>query len=130
MNNKRNHFADVGKMIKAEKATIYDFARMCNKMGTCCDCPMGHKMCNLRAMNKDTLDKANEIILKWCKEHPINTRQSEFLKMFPNAPLVDEVINICPNIIDIQYNVDCDEFSCEQCKKSYWLAEVDENDTK
>lgn len=115
-----------------KKATIYDYVRMCKNHKGCRGCLLS---VDVNGMNIACLDlvrdypgKANEIILKWCKEHPIKTRQDEFLKMFPNAPLVDEVINICPNIIDIQYNVDCDEFSCEQCKKSYWLAEVDENE--
>ncbi len=115
-----------------EKATIYDYARLCGTVITCDNCPMCATRNGINLSCDDLLiknpDKANEIILKWCEEHPIKTRQDKFLKMFPNAPLVDEVINICPNIIDIQYNVDCDEFSCEQCKKSYWLAEVDENE--
>lgn len=116
-----------------EKATIYDYARMCKAENKYCrECPLPKSSPNEKLYCTEYLlkypDKANEIILKWCKEHPIKTRQDKFLEMFPNAPLVDEVINICPNIIDIQYNVDCDEFSCEQCKKSYWLAEVDENE--
>ena len=73
-------------------------------------------------------DKANEIILKWCEEHPIKTRQDEFLKMFPNAMLVGEAVNICPRDIDNQYRADCTKLSCYDCTKSYWLAEVDENE--
>lgn len=73
----------------------------------------------------DTTDKANEIILNWCKEHPATTRQSEFLEMFPNVALVDcEFINICPKDIDIQYGADCNNQSCRDCKKEYWLAEA------
>lgn len=115
--------------MEKEEATIYDFARMCGKYHytNCKGCPMWDEMCNLRVMSKVRLDKTNEIILKWCKEHPIKTRQSEFLKMFPNVELVGgEVINICPNIIDCQYGADCCKLSCNECRKKYWLAEVEE----
>ena len=112
-----------------KKATIYDYARLCRKYHytNCQSCPMCVERCNLRIMNDVQIDKANEIILKWCKEHPIKTRQSEFLEMFPNVALINcEVINICPKDIDIQYGANCNELLCEQCRKEYWLAEVDE----
>lgn len=115
-----------------EKATIYDYARFtqvhCSVDDECAGCPLNNLHCELENADSEELTKINEIILNWCKEHPIKTRQSEFLKMFPNVTLIDDVINICPNIIDIQYDVDCDEISCDQCKKEYWLAEVDENE--
>lgn len=51
------------------------------------------------------------------------TRQSEFLKMFPNA-LINEnsrTIDICPQYVDGR--IDCDG-KCSQCSKDFWLAEV------
>ena len=52
------------------------------------------------------------------------TRQSEFLKMFPNANRDDDVICICPNMIC--KNVDCDSYAyCKACRKDFWLAEVE-----
>ena len=112
------------------KATIYDFARMCNKMDDCCDCPMGHKTANdctsCDILLRDEPDKANEIILKWCKEHPIKTRQTEFLKMFPNAKITNGVVTICPK--NVETTLGCSLKSCEKCSKEYWLAEVDENE--
>ena len=70
-----------------EKATIYDYARMCNKVKQCGNCPMLNEIevndLSCRGFIAEHPDKANEIILKWCEEHPIKTRQSEFLKMFP-----------------------------------------------
>lgn len=32
-------------------------------------------------------DEAVAAVEKWAKEHPIKTRQSEFLKVIPNAPM-------------------------------------------
>ena len=66
-----------------EKATIFDFVRMCKAQKCCEECPMD-MMCTTQ-LRLDT-DKANEIILNWCKEHPVETRQDRLLKMFPNAP--------------------------------------------
>lgn len=37
---------------------------------------------------------------KWSAEHPVKTRQSEFLKLFPNADVQNDVIRICPKKID------------------------------
>ena len=116
------------------KATIYDFARMCNNFNfDCSECPLhlsGRGMCyDCGEFIIDLTDKANEIILNWCKEHPATTRQSELLEMFPNVALVDcEFINICPKDIDIQYGADCNNQSCRDCKKEYWLAGVEENE--
>ena len=88
-----------------EKATIYDYARLCGTVITCDNCPMCATRNGINLSCDDLLiknpDKANEIILKWCEEHPIKTRQSEFLKMFPNARKdIDGVIEIAPCISD------------------------------
>lgn len=114
------------------KATLFDYARMCKNMKKCENCPLGINntgegiACSY--LIREIPDKANEIILNWCKEHPVETRQDRFLKMFPNAALVNEDINICPKDIDNQYGADCNKLSCHTCKKEYWLAEVDENE--
>ena len=120
-----------------ENATIFDYERMC-RTNDCESCPF-----KLSGKGEDVgcadfiianTNKANEIILKWCEEHPIKTRQNEFLKMFPNAGIYKGAINICPCTIDCDY--DCKnkekyvDFDCTDCKKSYWLTEVDEDDTK
>lgn len=123
-----------------KKATIDDYARMCKTYVDCTNCPLNYEKthggaCNI-FMGKNP-DKANEIILKWCKEHPIKTRQSEFLKMFPNAMKDEGIINIDPCIVDETLHPDssCWECAkknnvedCAQCCKEYWLAEVDENE--
>lgn len=51
------------------------------------------------------------------------TRQSEFLKICPNAKMCDGVVFACPiNMID---SVGCYHYSdCQSCKKDFWLAEV------
>ena len=116
----------------SKKATIYDYARMC-KACHCNDCPLWVDAKNCDYLIRTNPDKANEIILKWCEEHPVETRQDRFLKMFPNADtsyggyLDIEPCNIDKSLFD---NEACSPRDCEECKKEYWLAEVDENDAK
>lgn len=51
------------------------------------------------------------------------TRQSEFLKMFPNAKMCDGVVFACP--INTNVSVGCRHYSdCQSCKRDFWLAEV------
>ena len=35
----------------------------------------------------DTIETHIDRVIYWAKEHPVKTRQSEFLKMFPNAAI-------------------------------------------
>ena len=54
-----------------EKATIHDYARMCNSYDVCNECPLHYRNCGIKKGCDDILidepDKANEIILKLCK---------------------------------------------------------------
>lgn len=116
-----------------EKATIYDYARMCKFYGECNNCPFNYEKTHCGACNifmGKHPDKANEIILNWCKEHPVETRQDRFLKMFPNADIDYGFLDICPRTID-KYSAnekECLHKTCLGCKKEYWLAEVEENE--
>ena len=114
-----------------EKATIYDYARMCKICNNCNGCPLSfennEKELDCEEMILKYTDKANEIILKWCKEHQIKTRQDKFLKMFPNAAISNGLLFLKPCLTN--RNITCDtEKHCTQCRRKYWLAEVDENE--
>ena len=61
------------------------------------------------------------IVQEWSNEHPIKTRMRELLKMFPNADIVYDSINICPMYVDKTF--DCMR-NCVECKKKYWYSEV------
>ena len=112
-----------------QKATIFDYARMCKSREGCDNCVLKSiSRCHL--LIEEHPDKANEIILKWCKEHPVETRQDRFMKIFPNADLRFNYIDICPSAVDKHLigKTDCAGGNCSECKKEYWLAEVDENE--
>lgn len=111
-----------------KQATINDYARMCKFYGDCKKCPIG--ICNnstgitCNYLIRLTPDKANEIILKWCEEHPVVMRQSELLKIFPSAALYNGVISMCPMDFDGKFREDglcCNYDSCTECKKPIGL---------
>ena len=118
-----------------KKATIDDYARMCKFYKNCNDCALAKSTAMCQVFIEEHPDKANEIILKWCEEHPVETRQDRFLKMFPNAKTdSDGIIKILPcsleeNIVTTMPST-CSYIhgSCNECRKEYWLAEVEEND--
>ena len=113
-----------------KKATIYDYARMCKFYKNCNDCALAKTTAICQVFIEEHPDKANEIILNWCKEHPVETRQDRFLKMFPNANICRGCLEISPCNVDIRQfgSEKCGTKSCAQCRKEYWLAEVDENE--
>ena len=104
------------------------FARYCSS-SYCCECPIVES-CKTKGKNGRDADKIVRTIEQWAKDHPIKTRQSEFLKMFPNAQLENGVVNICP--INLERAFRClyaNKYStCMDCKHAYWLAEVTDND--
>lgn len=87
-----------------ERATIHDFSRMCKFYNDCKDCSLGISNNGVGMICGDFIkkypDKVNEIILKWVKEHPIKTRQSELLKCYPYIPIIGETVDICPKNFD------------------------------
>ena len=103
--------------------------RMCSK---CTMCP-ADKQNNGFDMDCDDLEvkKPEELVAiveKWSAEHPVKTRQNEFLKMFPNPNLMrDGVISICPRYTDVNHRkqAECYDTDCVDCMKEYWLAEVE-----
>lgn len=109
--------------------------RLCEK--GCAECPIRKKdICMVRRMARlgDTsVEDIEEMVSKveqWAKDNPIKTRQSEFLKMFPNAKIYNDVIWLCPKYICCDYKSEenCNEISCFDCKRKFWLAEVTDND--
>ena len=76
------------------------------------------------------------IVEQWAKEHPVKTRQSEFLKMFPNAKRSsDGVLDICPlkiepekykNATPDKVCINCDTLRwCDECCRDFWLKEIE-----
>ena len=66
---------------------------------------------------------------KWEKDHPTKTRQTEFLKMFPNALMMPNgYLNVAPCVLDEEIYRKCSERSqmkCDKCYKDFWSKEVE-----
>lgn len=117
---------------------IKEAKRICKSRGVCKSafgkCPLldenGHCTATADIRAADIIEKterAVQIVEQWSKENPAKTRQSEFLKMFPNANLCRDVIDISPCSIEKEMRKCCGDRNCGECKRTYWLAEVTDN---
>ena len=101
-------------------------SRRCNDNVCEGDCPLFH-CCNDRI--DDNMVKLVSIVEQWAKEHPVKTRQSEFLKIFPNPALdSDGVIAIqpCEVIVDAcKDSNDNKRTNCWACRRDFWLKEIE-----
>ena len=64
---------------------------------------------------------------QWAKEHPVKTRQSELLKLFPETEMIDDYVCICPSRFVEGYREpgqNC-HMDCEKCKRDFWLKEIE-----
>lgn len=62
---------------------------------------------------------------QWAKDHPVKTRQGEFLKMFPNALLYSGVVGVDPCKVDETFECKYCEDCSSKCRRDYWLQEVE-----
>lgn len=101
------------------------FKRMCEKTD-CKDCLLDQKC---RPSANVEPEEVVELVEEWAKDHTIKTRQSEFLKMFPDAKINDNgILAFCPGAFS-QKEKYCHKYNkCEECCKDYWLTEVTDND--
>lgn len=111
---------------------LKQFNRMCKTYNDdgCKECPAYKYRCG------EEFDEQEEdgvsIVEQWAKEHPVKTRQSEFLKMFPNTEISDDGL---PSIAPCQLNVglihgesqeDCEDRGiCDKCRHDFWLKEIE-----
>lgn len=99
--------------------------RMCDYYVNCGDCPVG-KYGRCASLNE--IPNLVPIVEQWAKEHPAKTRQSEFLKMFPNASVgYNGTLVICPSQADTKAVAGCirSERNCDKCKREFWLKEIE-----
>ena len=115
----------------SEISILKDYARMCNTLIKNCEqCGLngGFHYDGCQEYMLENPEKAVEIITKWKKEHPIKTRQSEMLKMFPMTRLDEEgVIAIDSCYVDMNMAKDprCKDLDCRICRATFWGTEVE-----
>ena len=69
---------------------------------------------------------AVKFVEHWCTEHPAKTRQSEFLKHYPNAKIILGCLDACPMDVFGDTEANCNRQPCYECKKAFWLAELED----
>lgn len=102
--------------------------RMCSSFGNNCKgCGIDELRNELEGCSsiiKRCTEELVAIVEKWSAEHPVKTRQSELLKIIPDAKMLDGVLDLCPERILQEF--DCDEKTpCLQCLEKYWLEEME-----
>lgn len=110
------------------------FHRFCESKESCSECELLSKEDKGCILDMDEyLERAVrsvQIVEQWAKDHQVKTRQSEFLKMFPDAKIgKDGALIIYPCAIEKRLSgKKCGGIFCDDCRREYWLAEVTENE--
>ena len=102
-----------------------EFIRQVRRMGK----QKGEAICfKLEEIDTEIVEQVEQ----WAKEHPVKTRQSEFLKMWPNAKIGDDGLpSVAPCQLDVglirrKSQKDCEKReTCNKCRRDFWLKEVE-----
>ena len=65
---------------------------------------------------------------EWSAAHPRKTRQSVFLEQYPQADIDNTgLLILCPKRIfaDIRVTADCLRQGCSDCRREFWMQEVE-----
>lgn len=120
---------------------IKQINRLCEAQEDCKDCPLIGHACDVNTAtimscyNIESVQKMVQIVEQWAKDNPVKTRQSEFLKMFPNAYL-ETITRLLPCSLDrtlkpfrcAKYGYLSITCRCDRCRDDYWNEEVTDND--
>ena len=107
--------------------------KMCKDYPYCVNCPADTTNClvnifqNIGVDNVAGVTNAVAMVEKWSKEHSRKTRNSEFLKHYPSANVLDNgVVSVCPKLIEhYSPSANCYDIDCYDCKTEYWMQEVE-----
>lgn len=101
------------------EATNCNSCKLYHMQGSCCITPQYEKI--------EACEEAIAIVEQWAKEHPIKTRQSEFLKLFPGADVgkTDGCLTLNPCNIYEKMRKECEGRKCSECRKEFWFTEVE-----
>ena len=103
--------------------------RMCDYYVNCGDCPASKYE---RCSSLNDIPNLVPIVEQWAKEHSVKTRQSEFLKMWPDAEIGDDgLLSIAPcqlnvELLQCESQDDCENRGvCGKCRRDFWLKEIE-----
>ncbi len=97
--------------------------RMCGH--GCENCPVYGDECDIYTPDCD-YESLVEVVETWAAEHPRKTRQSEFLKQWPDAMVYsDGILDIYPCILEKARRCDKCNNGCTECRHEFWMQEVE-----
>ena len=106
--------------------------RMCDSYRGCVGCPFEDGKCVVSDVAPDEdYKRIIAAVEQWSNEHPRKTRQSVFLKQYPEAEIdVNRVVSMCPMLIsaahrDSDGGCNCPEKMCRDCRREFWMQEVE-----
>ena len=109
---------------KTEEECVENLLEELGDVNLCMSVVEANRGIHIRCLSVDKKARWSQRIREARGETPKEkkTRQSEFLKMFPNALMDGCTVAMCP--VKVDENVDC-RLQCDDCRKDFWLAEVD-----
>nr|DAE59562.1 MAG TPA: Protein of unknown function (DUF1289) [Caudoviricetes sp.] len=119
----KNYLTEWRRMTKQQKNEICKL--------NCVDCPLNIEN-NSTGLSCPYFEmrypkKAITLVQKWSNEHPQKTYLSEFLKNYPNAPLVhDGTPEICLRKLGLTDIKTCRVGGCVEC----WNQPIEESESK
>ena len=103
--------------------------RMCDYYSDCDKCPAKEV---IGCANITKISQMVPIVEKWAKEHSVKTRQSEFLKQWPDAEIgYDGLPTVAPCQLDVELlqcesQKNCEDRGvCNKCRRDFWLKEIE-----
>lgn len=101
-----------------------EFRRMCRSTSDCTKCEYHGDRCDNAI---ELLEKTVAAVEQWSKEHPRKTRQDVFLEQWPEAELVDGIIDIKPCRLVASYRLgqECHKTFCPDCRRKFWMQEAE-----
>lgn len=122
-----NYFAEKARMTRATESE-YGICKI-----NCKKCPLyptnnwTSENLSCVSFEKRYPEKAIAIVQKWSDEHPPKTYLSEFLKNYPNVPLVhDGTPEICLRKLGLTDIKTCRVGGCVEC----WNQPIEESESK
>lgn len=103
--------------------------RLCNNYPCGDNCPL---IDSCDDESNDGYVRKVQIVEQWAKEHPVKTRQNEFLKQWPDAEIGDDgypSVGPCQLYKDMkekdENGVCCKNCGCGICRRDFWLKEIE-----
>lgn len=103
--------------------------RICRVYQNCEDCPLEDVTCG-GVLNVDA-ECLVDAVEEWSAAHPRKTRQSVFLKQYPDARIdAYGILRLCPMAISAAHRDSSGvcgdpERECYDCRREFWTQEVE-----